>query len=56
MNQRIITSYGKEGKGEEVARHKRITCKEYSHAETKNDEKVRDETRRDRGMMTGVRK
>ena len=25
----------------DVARHKEITCREYSHAKTKNDEKVR---------------
>ena len=35
-NEKIITGHGEERKGEDVARHKRITCKEHSH--TKNIE------------------
>ena len=33
-NEENITSYGKGRKGEDVARHKEFTCKEYSHAKT----------------------
>ena len=39
-NTKNITSYIKGRRMKEVARHKEITCKEYSHAKTKNDEKV----------------
>ena len=32
MKIKNITGYGEGRKGEDVARHKRITCKKYSHA------------------------
>ena len=38
--QKNITSYVKGKRMKEVARHKKITCKEHSHAKTKNDEQV----------------
>ena len=40
MKTKNITSYIKGRRMKEVARHKEITCKEYSHAKTKNDEQV----------------
>ena len=39
-NAKNIMSYGKGRKMKDVARHKEITCKEYSHVKMKNDEKV----------------
>ena len=40
LNTKNITSYVKGRRMKEVARHKEITCKEYSHAKMMNDEKV----------------
>ena len=35
MKIKNITGYGEGRKGEDVARHKRITCKRYSHAKNR---------------------
>ena len=39
MNHKIITSFGMVREGEKVTRNKEITCKEYSHAKEKNNER-----------------